>query len=121
MVSLYQRGSFSVIRCPFRGWRGTRQAGGGYWPSNFRSEGQGASPSPPAPSPTGGEGEKDKTLRLPLSPLWERGLGGEGKPAPPPIPPLPRKAPWVYGWASWSRRMSLGAGDSLPEAAGDKR
>jgi glycosyltransferase involved in cell wall biosynthesis len=34
-------------------------------------------PHPPTPSPKEGEGEKD---RLPLSPLWERGPGDEGKP-----------------------------------------
>src|SRR5262249_38749265 len=59
-------------------------------------------PHPLAPSPIEGRGgarkEEDRrqnhslarrTFRLPLSPLWERGLGGEGKvtvPSPPPPP-----------------------------------
>jgi amino acid adenylation domain-containing protein/non-ribosomal peptide synthase protein (TIGR01720 family) len=38
------------------------------------------SPHPPAPSPTRGEGEQGSGIgqALPLSPAWERGLGGEG-------------------------------------------
>src|SRR5262249_30713769 len=74
------------------------QAGraGGAVPGGGRLVGQArlpvvAFPHPPAPSPKEGEGEPEQAaFGLPLSPPWERGLGGGGAPACPPSAPHSR-------------------------------